>query len=234
MKSAAMQPYLFPYIGYYQLIHAVDQFILLDNVNYINRGWINRNQILLQDKPHLFTLPVKNASQNRLIRKIELNPDNRHRQKIVDTLQHAYGKAPFFKQVFPVLKDIFFHTETNLYHFIVYSIERITEFLNIHTRFIRASRFTIDEGLRGQDRIISICKKTKTSHYINPIGGVDLYHREMFASGGIQLSFLKTNEIEYQQFYKSFVPNLSMIDILMFNSEKQCKELMKEYQLVTN
>ncbi|MDR6194877.1 WbqC family protein [Siphonobacter sp. SORGH_AS_0500] len=101
MTLAIMQPYLFPYIGYFQLLNAVDKFVIYDDVAFINRGWINRNSILNNGKAQLFTVPLKEASQNKLIHEISIDTDQKWRDKLLKTIQQNYKKAPHFAAVFP-------------------------------------------------------------------------------------------------------------------------------------
>lgn len=124
MKLAIMQPYFLPYIGYFQLINAVDTFVLLDDVNYINKGWINRNQLLLNGKAHLFTLPLQKASQNKLINQLELSNETKWKDKLLKTIETAYKKAPQFHLVFPLISQILQYPESNLSLFIHHSIQK--------------------------------------------------------------------------------------------------------------
>jgi WbqC-like protein len=234
MKTAVMQPYFLPYIGYFQLIHAVDQFVVLDDANYINRGWINRNRMLFNNKPHLFTLPLAGASQNRLINEIDCITDHKKIHKQLDTILNAYRKAPCFKDVFGLFEEIFLFPEKNLCQFILNSLYKIADYLEINTTFNISSLMEKNNHLKAQEKILDICRITGTDQYINPIGGMDLYHQETFEKCGIQLSFLKTADIVYHQFGDCFISNLSIMDVLMFNSKPKCLELLNQYMLVKN
>lgn len=234
MKTAVMQPYFLPYIGYFQLLSTVSSFVVFDDANFIKKGWINRNRVLLNEKPHYITLPLSGASQNRLINEIELVLDPKNIQKKLDMIYHAYGKAPYFEQIFQMIEDIFCYKETNLSIFVIYSLKKIAEYLAIDTQFLISSKFKKDNHLKGQEKILEICRKVGATHYINPIGGMELYRTEAFRKNGIRLSFLKTDSIEYRQFRKDFVPNLSIIDTLMFISKNECKKLLNKYSFLTN
>jgi len=135
MKVAIMQPYLFPYIGYFQLVEAVDYFVILDEVNFIKRGWINRNRILISNKEHTFTLPLQKASQNKLIKELELFKPDSSKEKLLTTIRHAYSKAPEFEGVFPVLEEIILSQENILSPYIANSIRKITNILDIKTLY---------------------------------------------------------------------------------------------------
>jgi hypothetical protein len=232
MKIAIMQPYLFPYIGYFQLIGAVDTFVIYDDVNYITRGWINRNRILLNGKEKLFTLRLVKASQNRLINDIEIDADPKNRRNLFEVIRHAYAKAPFYREVEPVLRETIFSDESSLSRFLAAHLLALSRFLGVETEFVFSSGIDKDNALTGQDKIIDIVKRLKADQYVNPIGGTALYDKERFAQEGIGLFFIKTNELSYRQFHNAFVPNLSIIDPMMFNGKKRVIELLNEHVLL--
>ncbi|HVX25473.1 MAG TPA: WbqC family protein [Parafilimonas sp.] len=231
MKAAIMQPYFFPYIGYFQLIHAVDKFVFLDDVNFINRGWINRNRILVNGQPYMFTVSLKDASQNKLINATEMADDGSS-DKILKTIEHAYKKAPYFEVVYNLLKQVFFSQANDIATLAKKSIHAVCTFLNIDTVIIEGSAVFNNKQLHGEERIIDINKQLLASDYINVIGGEELYSKENFADEGINLHFLKTNEITYSQFSKDFVPSLSIIDVLMFNEKHAIQKMLLQYEIV--
>lgn len=234
MKLAIMQPYFFPYLGYWQLINAVDEFIIYNNVAYIKNGWINRNSILIQDKPHLITLPLQNASSFKSINEIDILNNKKNITNAIKTINMAYSKAPYFKDVFDIITNIFDNYSQNKIDIFNYNvILKINKYLNINTKITLASELKeINTNLKGQDKILEICKNLNAKQYINAIGGQDLYDKETFAKNNIQLNFIKMNEIKYQQFNNEFVPNLSIIDILMFNPPEKIKEMLDDYELI--
>lgn len=231
MTLAIMQPYLFPYIGYFQLLNAVDKFVIYDDVAFINRGWINRNCILNNGQSQLFTVPLKDASQNKLIYEISLDPDQKWRDKLLKTIQQNYKKAPHFAAVFPLAERIFQQSERNVSTYIYQSLRLICEYLSIDTPLVETSRIYNNAHLKAQERILDICLQEKADHYINPTGGRELYDKELFAENGIKLNFIRANEVPYPQFGNAFVPWLSIIDVMMFNSPEQIHELLKTYTL---
>lgn len=230
MKLAIMQPYLFPYIGYFQLIDAVDRFIIYDDVNYINRGWINRNRILINGKASYFTIPLNKASQNRLISEISILERELWRKKFLRTIELTYGKAPQFNNVFPLIEEITAFPTDNLADFLVKTLELMTDFLGIKTELVRSSTL-YDKRLKGAERIIDICKQEKASAYINAPGGIELYDKNEFAKHSIDLKFIEPDIIVYSQFNDEFISHLSIIDILMFNSSESTKKMIKAYTL---
>lgn len=235
MKLALMQPYFFPYIGYFQLIHAADIFIAYDTVNYIKNGWIKRNQYLLEDEVKYFTLSIKNASSNKLIKDTFIADENEYhsKERIVKTIQMAYSKAPFFKQIFPFLENLILNAEQNIAKYNTHNLREICHHLNINTKILSASNVLKPSLLTGQDRVIEICEYFQTDEYINPIGGLEIYDRESFEAHNIHLSFLKTNEnLLYHQWDESFHPHLSIIDVLMFNHKEKILGFLEQYQLI--
>lgn len=229
MKLAIMQPYLFPYLGYFQLIRAVDAFVVYDDVNYIKGGWINRNFILAQGDKQLITLPLQGASPNQLINQVLIGG---RQNKLVETIRHNYSKAPQFSIVFPLIEDILMRREKNLARFLDYQLRRICDYLELRSHWYVSSALKKDNELRGQDKVLAICEELGATHYINVPGGRSLYDRESFAELGMQLSFIRPKTVAYRQFGKEFVPNLSIVDVMMFNDQAQCAKLLGEYELV--
>src|SRR5690554_920249 len=213
MKIAVMQPYFIPYIGYFQLMNAVDTFVVYDNIQFTKKGWINRNRILVNGKDQFITLPLKKDSDYLNVNERYLSDSfSKEKSKILNKLKGAYFKAPFFNDVFPVVEKVFDYQETNLFDFIYNSLEIIKSFLEIECKLIKSSKlgFNIEE-FKGQDKVIKICKYLDAKTYVNPIGGVELYARQDFEEQGIQLNFIKSESIEYIQFKHDFVPWLSII-----------------------
>lgn len=234
MKLAIMQPYLFPYIGYFQLINAVDKFVIYDDVNFIKQGWINRNNILVQGKALLFTVPLENASSFAKINEVQLHQKlyQNWKVKFIRTIEQSYKKAPFFNQVFPLIKQIL---ESNTQYISVLATESIVDvcqYLGITTTIVKTSCIYNNSSLSGKERVIDICRIEEAKQYINPIGGIELYDKDYFLEKGIVLNFIKSKPVSYQQFNNDFAPWLSIIDILMFNSPSEILEMTDQYELV--
>jgi len=228
-----MQPYLFPYIGYFQLLNAVDTFVLLYDVTYINRGWIHRNRIIVNKNEYLFTIPLQKASQNKLILDCELSDQN-WQLPFLKTIEMNYKKTSEFSVIFPLLEEIIFYNQKNISNFIYNQLTIIAEYLQIKTKIIPSSSFFKTDNLKAQDKIIAICKKLNATHYINPEGGITLYNSQAFNQQNIQLNFLKTNNIYYKQHSTHFVSNISIIDILMCNSRDTVLSFLNQYTLISN
>ncbi len=211
-----MQPYFLPYIGYFQLIAAVDRFIVYDNIKYTKKGWINRNRMLLNGTDAMFSLPLQSGSDSMPVCERELAPDFK-REKLVNQLQGAYRRAPFFSGTMPLLEQIIRFTDENLFRYIHHSICQICKHLEINTGIVVSSSMPIDHELKGQDKVLALCVASQASTYINAIGGTELYSRETFSEQRVALQFIKSKPFEYPQFDNPFVPWLSIVDVLMFN-----------------
>jgi hypothetical protein len=232
MKLAIMQPYFCPYIGYFQLIKLVDKFVIYDDVNYINKGWINRNNILVNSNKFLFQIPLVEASQNKKINTIEIFIDDIWKNKFLKTLIHSYKNAPHFDNVMNLIEGILNTNVKLISELNYYSILKICEYLDIKTEIVSTSSIFDNHNLKGQNRILSICKKLNSNHYINPIGGVDIYDPFLFLDNGIKINFITHKVIVYKQFKNLFVPNLSIIDVMMFNKKEEINNLLDQYSLI--
>ncbi|GAB3920230.1 WbqC family protein [Larkinella terrae] len=232
MTIAIMQPYFLPYIGYLQLVKAVDKFIIYDDVAFINRGWINRNRLLVNGKEHLFTIPLKDASQNKRICDVELGDDPKWRQKLLKTIEQSYRKAPFYTTVYPLLEKIVNLEARTIAELIGGSLTLLNAYLDIQTEIIPSSTVYGNDSLKAQERILDICHREKANRYINPIGGQELYDRQRFADEGIELFFIQSRRVDYPQFQNEFVPWLSIADVLMFNDVPDVQKMLDEFELV--
>lgn len=224
-----MQPYFLPYLGYWQLINAVDKYVIYDDVQFIKGGWINRNNILINGQKQLFNLLLSGASPNKLINEIAVE-DNQ--TKLIRTIELNYKKAPMYQQVFPLFLHIMEHSDKNLAKFIGNSIVEISKYLSIETEFIYSSTLDKDNNLRAQDKVLDICKLLNANKYINAIGGADLYSKDDFNKVGIELSFLETKIEPYKQFKNEFVPYLSLLDVMMFNDVESINIMFNKYNLI--
>ena len=229
MKLGIMQPYFMPYIGYWQLMAAVDTYVIYDDVNYIKKGWINRNNILVNNAKQLFTISLNGASQNKLINEITIADDF---TKLRKTIHIAYHKAPYYNDVMALLDKIFSYQSNNLADFIANSIKHVCQYLGIQTKIIMSSDIDKDNTLKGQDKILEICKLLDADTYYNAIGGQELYDKSVFEKENIKLCFLKSDIPEYSQYKNAFVPGLSIIDVLMFNNPMQVNKMLIDYILV--
>lgn len=224
-----MQPYFFPYIGYFQLMNQVEDFVVYDNIKYTKKGWINRNRILVNGKDEYLSIPLKKDSDY-------LNVDKRFladnwsivRDKMLNKIFSSYNKAPFFNEVYPIIKKCILFEDKNLFNFIFNSIIEVKEYLGINSNIIKSSNLSIDHDLKSEKKIISICKEMKSYIYINPIGGKTIYNFDTFKKEGILLKFIKTEDVFYKQYNNDFISFLSIIDVMMFNSRDKIKQFLNE------
>ena len=235
MKLAIMQPYFFPYLGYFQLIAAVDKFVLYDDVAFIKQGWVNRNQILLDGKPHLFSVPLQGASSNKTIRDTLVNFHEypRWKDKFLKTIALAYSKAPQFEPTRSLLSDVIDSNFGNIGELAWRSVLAVCQRLGLPTRIEPSSTIYGNGHLHAQERVLDICARERAALYINAPGGRELYASETFAAHGIELRFLRSRLPVYSQFKHEFVPALSIIDVLMFNSPQQINRLLKQCDFVS-
>jgi len=234
MKLAIMQPYVFPYLGYFHLIKAVDKFIFYDDVNFIQQGWINRNNILVGGKQKLFTIPLENPSHKILISDItikrELYPY--WKKNFFKTIFHSYSRAPFFSETLEVVNRVFEQDPIFISDLSIKSVVEVFNYLDIKFDFLKSSISFPNKSSIGQRRILDICKDVGASHYINPIGGIGLYDKKFFKESNIKLSFISSQFNFYQQLKNPFVPSLSIIDVMMFNDKKRITEMFGQFDLI--
>lgn len=227
MKVGIMQPYFMPYIGYFQLINCLDVFVIYDNIEYTKKGWINRNRILSNKTDYLLTLPLKKDSDFLNVNQRFLSDNwQKEKTKLLNIIQASYQKAPNFTEVFKLIQTCFLFESKNLFEFIYHSIKTICSYLDINTKIVVSSSLSINHQLKAEEKVLAICKTLQANQYINSIGGLQLYQQETFLEQNIQLNFIKTNHFTYSQFNHEFVPFLSIIDVLMFNSKSETKNFI--------
>ncbi len=235
MKLGIMQPYFMPYLGYWQLMNFVDVFVIYDNIEYTKKGWINRNRILVGGKDEYVSLSLKkdsdflNVNERFLSEQFHLNDV----RKIINKITESYRKAPMFSEVMPIVEKILLCPHKNLFDYIYNSLLVWKEFLKISTKILKSSSLSINiEEYKGKDKVIAICKSLGAKSYINAIGGQELYSKKDFATEGIEIKFIKPHLTPYKQFNHEFVPGLSIIDVLMFNSVEDVNLMLDNYSLI--
>ena len=246
MNLGIMQPYFFPYMGYWQLMALTDIYVIYDDVSYIKGGWINRNRILGPNGPIFINVPCKNAGSSRRICEVGADISPRYLRKMENKLTFAYRRAPYFEYVYPFIFDLMSFKSDSLADYLANSIEKTALRLGIGTTFIRSSKVSLAPELRGQMRVIEICRQLGATAYLNAIGGVKLYNCAEFEKAGITLKFVKAGDIHYTQTFGSskstdqvcpdllgssaaadqFCPNLSIIDVLMNTGWEGTRELL--------
>ena len=238
LTLSIMQPYFFPHIGYFQLMHIVDKWVVFDDIQYIRNGWINRNRIL---SPNLakgwqyISLPLKKHSRTDLINDIKLQTAENWQNSIVGKLSY-YKKigAPYFEEIMDILQRSFLYDANKLSEFNVQSLKVIANYLDITFDYVVSSEQNFDYSAVNDsgDWAFEISRQMSASLYINPIGGRELFNREKFHAKGIDLKFLQTAEFSYRQSRRDYISGLSIIDVLMFNSIEEVKEMLNKYELV--
>jgi hypothetical protein len=232
MKLAIMQPYFLPYIGYFQLIASVDQFILYDNIKYTKKGWINRNRMLQNGSDVMFSLPLKKDSDSLEVVQRELAKDF-NREKLLNQFKGAYSKALYFEQTMSLIEQIVRFQDNNLFAYLHHSIVQTCKHLGIATDIFVSSTIDIDHSLQNQKKVLALCQAARAKTYINAIGGMELYSKEIFQNEGIDLKFIKCQPLDYNQFVSPFVPWLSILDVLMFNPLDAVKNrIVTNYELI--
>ena len=254
MKLGIMQPYFFPYLGYFQGINAADKYILYDNLNFIKEAWMNRNRYLIKNgKSGFFTVPLKAKSSFKKICEIELIDNSTWKKKILNSLFLNYKSAEYFDDVFPMIENVINYPTNKLTELNFQSIKSVCDFLNLKTELSADSLKYIDIEIklaadkidkknfpdiklinwqRKIIRIIEISRMEKADIFINAIGGMELYSKEVFNNNGIELLFVKTLAYCYKQQSTVFYPNLSIVDVLMNCGRERTNELIKNYELV--
>lgn len=230
MKLAIMQPYFFPYLGYFQLINCVDTFVIYDNIEFTKNSWIRRNRILNFDRDRYIVVPIKKASDYSHVCDLQIAETFDHK-KILRVIKGAYERSPYFNEIFPLIEVIIPPKSNHLFDYLLGMTKSLCAYLDIQTQFIISSSISIDHSLKAQEKVIAICCALNTDEYINPIGGQSLYDKGSFAKSGLKLSFHRTSDITYNQFKDPFIAKLSIIDVMMFNSNEKIKELLNMYKL---
>jgi hypothetical protein len=229
-KIAIMQPYFFPYIGYFQLINAVDEFVIYDNIEYTKKGWINRNRILVNGVDAFISLPLKKDSDYLHVKERYLSDTwDMERKKMLRRITDSYRNAPYFNKTYELVEKCILYEDLNLFNFIFHSLVQVIKYLQIDTKIIISSTLLINHTLKSDQKIIEICNYLSADEYNNPIGGIKLYNKDYFLKNGIELRFNKSNNIFYQQYKNEFVPWLSIIDIMMFNSVDFISKKLNDY-----
>ncbi len=232
MRLALMQPYFLPYVGYFQLIGAVDEFIIYDRIKYTKKGWINRNRMLRNGEDVMFSIPLKAASDQSTIVQREL-ADAFDRSSLLKQFEGAYRRAPFFVQTFPLVQQIVSHDASNLFTYLHHSLVSVCRHLGLTTKIRVSSTIEIDSSLKNQEMVLAFCEAAGARTYVNAIGGVELYSRDAFKARGIDLQFIRAKPFEYAQFGQPFVPWLSILDVLMFNSLAATQDCIRSnYDLI--
>jgi len=234
VKLGIMQPYLFPYLGYFQLMRAVDRFVVYDDVAFIKQGWINRNRILISGQPSYFTVPIRHASSFASIRDTLIDDAGQHArwiEKTLKTIDNAYHRAPQFSLVFPLVEGVLMRPTNRVAELAVASLRAVAGLLEIPVEWVESSARYGNAHLKGEERVLAICRAEGATDYVNAAGGRELYAHDHFKAEGVQLHFIQPRPVEYRQFNHPFVPWLSIVDVLMFNPVETVRAFLSECDL---
>ncbi|RDY23169.1 glycine transferase [Romboutsia maritimum] len=234
MKVGIMQPYFFPYLGYFQLINYVDKWIFFDDVQYIYHGWINRNRIIHPKKGWQYIiLPLKKHSRGDLIKDIKVNNDQRWKDELLGKLTIYKKRAPNYNEAIDVIQKSINIDTDNITQLNAYIISTICNYLDINFEYEISSKCDFDYSNVSDsgEWALRICEQVNAYEYVNPYGGIDLFDKNKFEESNIQLKFMKMNDLKYPQRRNSFESNLSIIDVMMFNSKEKIKEMLELYEV---
>lgn len=227
MKLAIMQPYFLPYVGYFQLVASVDKFVVYDDVSFIKKGWVNRNNLLVGGQAHLVTIPLTNGKRDVLIRDVLISTEDiKWRGKMTKTIRFAYSKAPMYESLFPWVEELIHSDEDSISRLNVAALKWICNYLSIPVEIVESSEIYENVGLGRAERLADICRQEGADHYVNAAGGRELYEQEMFEPYGIKLSFLDPELVPYRQGCHEFIPGLSILDVLMYNSPEVVRRMI--------
>ena len=232
-RVAIMQPYFLPYIGYFHLVNSVDEFVIYDNIQYTKKGWINRNRILVNGSAKTITLPLKKGSDYLDVGDRYLASSwEQDREKLLNIIKQSYQKAPYFNTVYPLIQECINVSETNLFKFILNTLNKLNSYLDISTKITTSSTLNIDHSLKSQSKVVAICRELNASTYINAIGGQGLYKVQDFKDEGLALKFVKSPPLLYKQYKNEFIPWLSVLDVVMFNEKQAIIDYTNDYTLI--
>ena len=234
MKLGIMQPYFFPYIGYFSLICNVDTFILLDSVQFIRHGWIERNRILKQTGGWQYiSVPLEKHTQKTLIKDIYIDNEKAWQERLLAQIAH-YRKAPYYYPVQKLLKNVLSDSYERITFLNKRCLDEVCAYLDIPVSIQVFSEMDLEISpvLEPDDWALNICRAYPgADEYWNPRGGSGLFHREKYADCGIRLRFHEVQPVFYQQKGNPFEPSLSIIDVLMFNSASEIRNMLGRYRL---
>lgn len=221
-----MQPYFFPYIGYFQLLSAVDRFVFYDDVNYIKSGWVNRNKLFLSGAVRYITVPLTAASSFEKINKTKTHSEKEWVEKMLSSIKQSYGKAPYYKDVSGIVEKVLKSDDGYISTLAKNSITYVAEYLQLDCDFNESSALYDNEEIKGSDRVLDICRMEKAVEYWNLPGGKDLYSHDEFEANGVKLKFVEVSIEPYKQECPDFQSGLSIIDVMMFNDRETVKEMI--------
>jgi hypothetical protein len=236
MKLAAMQPYFFPYLGYFGLIKHSDRFLIGDNVQFMKGGWIARNRVLKQEQGWQYIgVPLAKHPMKTAIKDVKISVGEPWQGKIFNLLRHYTRKAPYYGEVIRFLENALSYPADSISDLNTHLLAETCGYIGIpfHALAFDDVDFMIDEVAAPDEWALNICKAIGAETYINPPGGMDLYDRGKYERAGISLRFLKVNLRPYNQKREPFEEGLSILDVMMFNTPEQIRAMLDDYELLS-
>lgn len=229
MNLALMQPYFFPYVGYFDLICNCNRFVVFDEAQYIKQGWINRNRVLHPGEGWQYvTVPVQKHRSSTRIGQVSIVPDDSWKSKLKARLTHLKSHAPHYAETMDLLDDCLDSDERSISKFNVAIIEKICRFLGIEFNCSYISELGLDlgSGLGPGDWALQLARRLKARNYVNLPGGEDLFDAAAFQKSDIGLCIRKIEPFVYSTGKYVFQENLSIIDVLMWNSVTEIRRYL--------
>ncbi|MFX0202819.1 MAG: WbqC family protein [Candidatus Hodarchaeota archaeon] len=227
MKLALMQPYFFPYLGYFDIIKCVDKWIVFDTVQYIRRGWIHRNRILhAKEGWQYIVVPVKQHAHKNVIKDIMIANEQNWKRRIIGKLQHYNKKAPYFHQTIAFVEDCLAIQENSISRLNVSILDKVCARLGIHFDYSFFSEMDLELGPVEEpgDWGLRVSELMGAGEYVNPSGGTRLFNEQKFRDNNIRLTIRNLPPFEYPCIGYEFIPNLSIIDLFMWNKPETIKQ----------
>ena len=235
MKLGIMQPYFFPYLGYFSLIKNTDKWVVFDTPQYINKGWVNRNRVLSPSKEGFsyITVPVVKHSRDIRIKDVLIDHSRDWKAKIMGQMDYYRKHAPHYMETKEILDELFRRDIDGISELNIAALDMVCGYLGIAFDYSVFSGNTMGiDSVGGPDEwSLEISKKMGASIYVNPPGGRSFFNKEKFDKAGIGLRFLTQRLSIYNTYPYNFVPGLSIIDVMMFNSPTDINNMLEDYEL---
>jgi hypothetical protein len=235
MKLAIMQPYFFPYLGYFGLIKHSDRFIIFEIVQFMRHGWIERNRILkVGEGWQYIRAPLAKHSQKTAIKEVRINNNELWQNKILQQLVHYKHRSPYYKEVIGFLENALSFKTDSITELNAHLLAETCKYIGISfcREIFSEMNIAIEKASAADEWAINICKALAADTYINPPGGMDIFDRGKYVRANINLQFLKVNLKPYKQWGGTFEKALSIIDVMMFNKPEEIQAMLDDYQIL--
>jgi len=235
MKLANMQPYFFPYLGYYSLIQKTDQFILFDDVQFIRHGWIERNRILKPAEGWQYvSVPLEKFSLGTKINQVVISSKEDWRNRIFRQLEHYKKRSPYYQKALEVISASFDISTDSIVELNKNILLETCKYIEIplNIQIFSEMNLEIESVTHPGEWALNISKALNATKYINPTGGSEIFQKEQFDRAGIGIDFMGNNLTTYNQRRGNFEPGLSIIDVMMFCPPEQIRELVSSTYLL--